>query len=144
MAGTPGPAVARGATGEQLAIGPAGPIGPQGAAGPAGAVGPAGPPGSGTAGQYNTPILNGLNSDVQTNSLPTLRLGGNTAPATVGGFALPLGANPAPGQSLDVIVTTPFPVTVLPGDLSSTAKYRVVTDSGAFVVDDAGNNVVLG
>jgi len=42
MATAPGPAVARSATGQLLAVGPAGPQGPQGKPGPQGTVGPVG------------------------------------------------------------------------------------------------------
>ena len=87
-----------------------------------------------TAGQYNTTLGNGLNSNVPTNGQPTLRLGGPTGAFSVGGFLLPGGATPAAGQQLAIVNTTTQPMTVVNEDASSAAVARITTQAGGPVV----------
>ena len=131
MATAPGPAVARSATGQLLAVGPAGPLGPQGVGGPPGAAGPAGPPGSGIQGQLTNTLVNGINSNIPTDALATLRLGGPTAPFSAGGFAWPLGGAVPAGFTLVVVNATPQPMTIVNEDASSTAAYRITVGNGS-------------
>lgn len=85
---------------------------------------------SGNGGQESTPVINGLNSDVATGGLATLRLSGPTAAFSVGGFALPGGSTPSPGQVLDVINTTAQVMTVEHNESHSTLKYRISVGAG--------------
>lgn len=123
--GVQGPNVAMSATGAQLAQGPAGPIGPQGLTGPAGQQGPAG---TGTAGQVTNSLSPGLNSDIPTSGLPTLRLGAGGA-FSLGGFAVPGGAQ-QPGYTLAVVNTTAFPMSIVHEDTSSQAANRISVPGG--------------
>ncbi|HEY0869000.1 MAG TPA: glycosyl hydrolase family 28-related protein, partial [Acidothermaceae bacterium] len=76
-------------------------------------------------GQTTVPLANGLNSNIATQGLSSIRIVGPTAPFTLGGFT--------PGQAgneLLVTNTTAQPMTVLPGDVSTTAKGQIDTQSG--------------
>lgn len=80
-------------------------------------------------GQYTTSLRAGLNSDIPTNGLSSLRLGGPTAAFSIGGLALPGGATPVPGQTIDFDNTTAYPMTIVHLDGSSTAKYQISVSS---------------
>lgn len=74
-------------------------------------------------GQATNILVNGLNSNIQTNNLPTLRFTGPTAAFSVGGFVV--NGSVLPGQSLTVVNTTTQPMTIVHEDASSTAAYRI-------------------
>ena len=90
--------------------------------------------GGGSGGGQNPNTLgNGLNSNILTNGLPTLRLSGPSAAFSVGGFSLG-GTTPTAGQTLAIINTTTQPMTLVNADASSTAKYRIDTQTNANVI----------
>jgi hypothetical protein len=94
--------------------------------------------GGGGGGQFTTTVVNGANSNVPTNSLASLLLGGPTAAFSVGGFALPGGATPSAGQQLVVVNTTTQPMSIINADASSTSKYRIDTQCGVNVTLPVG------
>ncbi len=91
--------------------------------------GPPGPSGTGGGGQFNVALVNGLNSNVNTNDMPVIRVGGPTAAFSIGGLAP--ATTWAGGQRVTVINTTAFPMTIVQEDTSSTAGYRINTLSGS-------------
>ena len=110
-----GPAVATSATGTQLAIGPVGPAGPAGApgigaqgatgpTGPAGATGPQGPSGL-TYTQGTTALSNGDNPNLAVSSNTSIRLGSNTAAASLGGLIIT--PTPTAGEEFTVSFIVP-------------------------------------
>jgi hypothetical protein len=86
--------------------------------------------GASGGGQTTNTLSNGLNSNVPTSGLTSLRFGGPNASFSVGGFVLPGGATPASGQPLTVINTTSQAMTFPNEDLGSTAISRIATQSG--------------
>ena len=88
----------------------------------------------GTAGgQAPVVLVNGLNSDIATAGLQTVRTTGPTSLYLIGGLALPGGAQPAPGQVVELIDLSGQLGVAVNEDLASTAKFRIVTDSGSNV-----------
>lgn len=99
---------------------------------------------SGSGGGQNPATLsNGLNSNIGTNNLPTVRLAGPTGAFSVGGFALNSSATPGAGQALDVTNTTAQPMTVVHEDVGSTAAYRITVGQGVPVTIPAGGKFRL-
>lgn len=84
--------------------------------------------GGGSGGQQTTTVANGLNSNVVTGGLATLRLVGPTAAFEIGGFS-PASAWAA-GQTLVVVNTTVYPMTIVPADALSASANRIDTQSG--------------
>ena len=77
-----------------------------------------------TGGQLTVTLSNGLNSNIATQGLSSIRIVGPTAAFTIGGFT--------PGQAgneLLVTNTTAQVMTVLPGDVSTTPKGQIDTQS---------------
>ena len=130
MATIPGPAVARSATGQSLAQGPPGADGLHGNPGAPGSPGPAGPPGSGIQGQATNTLVNGLNSNVPTSALATLRFAGPTDLYSVGGFLWPGSTAVPAGFTLEVVNLAAYVLTLVNEDTGSTAAYRITTQTG--------------
>src|SRR5579872_3477193 len=80
--------------------------------------------GVGGGGQTNLTLANGLNSNIATGGLRTLRVGGPTAAFAVGGFTAG-----AAGASILLKNTTTQPMTIVHEDLGSTAANRIDTQS---------------
>jgi hypothetical protein len=85
------------------------------------------------ASQTTNTLVNGLNSNIATGGNTTLRFGGPTAAFSIGGFALAGSATPGSGQVIVVVNTTTQPMTIVNADASTTAKYRIDTQSGLAV-----------
>ena len=85
------------------------------------------------AGQTTNTLTNGLNSNIATSSLPTLRFGGPTAAYSIGGFTAA-----SAGSVLVVVNTTSQPMTVVHEDASSTAANRIATQNGLPVTIPVG------
>lgn len=83
-------------------------------------------------GQSSTSVANGLNSNVPTTGLTSLRLTGPTGAFLIGGFAPAAAA----GVVLSVLNTTSQPMTLVHEDASSTAANRIDCQSN-------GNNVIV-
>lgn len=81
--------------------------------------------------QGTTTLANGLNSNVPTGAQSTLRFSGPNAAFSVGGLAQ--AGTPSPGQQIALVNTTSQPMTLVNEDASSTAAYRIRTQTGANV-----------
>lgn len=92
--------------------------------------------GGGGPGQGSVTLANGLNSNIATGGQPTLRFTGPTANFSIGGLAQ--AGTPSAGQTLVVRNTTTHTMTVVHEDASSTAAYRIDTQSGLPVVIPPG------
>jgi hypothetical protein len=91
------------------------------------------------AGQVTNTLVNGTNSNIATQGLATLRLGGPTGAFSVGGFTWPMAGVVPAGFLLVVANTTTQPMSILHEDMGSTAGYRIDTQSnGAPVVLQPG------
>jgi concanavalin A-like lectin/glucanase superfamily protein len=90
-------------------------------------VGVAGTPGTPgqTFGQTNTTLAAGLNSNVATGGLQTLRIGGPTGPYWIGGLTPPTSGNLA---TLVIIDTTGQLMGVMNADAASTAAWQINVD----------------
>lgn len=80
-------------------------------------------------GQATNTLVNGLNSNISTSGLPTLRFSGPTAAFSIGGFS----PAPSPGTLLLVINTTSEAMTIVNEDASSTSACRIATQSASSV-----------
>lgn len=132
MAGTPGPAVVRSATGQLLAQGPAGPAGQAGATGLPGPQGPAGLQATLTTFTPSPGVNSNIPLGVTVPATALKLLSGATGPVTLGGFAV-TGASPAPGTPLEVQNSTGQIISVANADPGSSAPWRILTDSGTKV-----------
>lgn len=81
-------------------------------------------------GQYTETLSAGLNSNVSNNGLASLRVTSSGA-FSIGGIALPGGAAPIGGQRQSIINTSIYPMSIINGDASSTAQYRLQVGSGS-------------
>jgi hypothetical protein len=66
-------------------------------------------PGNAAGGQFNVTLHNGLNSNLVTSGLTVVRLGGNTAAASIDG----LSTLPPAGTTIVFINTTSYPITIV-------------------------------
>jgi hypothetical protein len=83
-----------------------------------------------SGGQATDTLTNGLNSNIATHGVPTLRFSGPSAAFSIGGFSPPIGA-PVAGMPLMVINTTSQSMTIVNSDANS--AYKIDTQSGASV-----------
>ena len=87
------------------------------------------------SGQNPVVLVNGLNSNVATSNLPSIRLAGPNAAFSIGGLVVT--GSPAAGQTIDVVNTTTQLMTVVHEDAGSTAAYRLACPGGVSVASYA-------
>ena len=87
-------------------------------------------PPTGSFGQTNLSLANGLNSNVNTGGLPVVRIGGPTAAFSIDGFVAPSATQP---NRITVWNTTAYAMTIVHQGSGSTAANRITTIRGVNV-----------
>lgn len=93
-------------------------------------------------------LVNGLNSDIVLpwtyDQVQVVTIAGPSGAFSVGGFLLSPSVFGIPGQIKILRNTTAFAMTIVNGDASSSLGARITTNTGADVVQGAGNFSVAG